>query len=534
MFVALCAGVQTYTGAYAGDLSRTGDEAAHFVNSAMIRDYVLHRLGTNPVRFALEYYAHLPRVSIGHWPPFFHAVQAGLFLVTGASLTAALGFQALIAAAAAALTAAIVGPRAGGGMRGAVIGLTAGAAVLASPDLLGYVSAIMLDTFLSVLVLLTALAWAAYARTGRVFWSVAFALCASAAILTKGNAYGLGLLPPLYLVLSGQYGLVANWRTWLSAGIVVALTVPWYALTYKISSDGFVYSWGVEYTSRAAPAFTRAALSVLGPVALAGFVLGTAIFARRARRGEQDGVVLACASAAIGLFVFQLVAPADIASRYLIAAIPSAVAVAALGLSALLAGLAARGARPAWLTVAVVVACLAGNAALTFRMPSPSQHPMNDAARDILARPDPAELVLVAAGPNGEGALIAAFAAFGPTRAHYVVRASKAFASSNFMGSVYQARFNIPEDVRGWIADHRVGWLVLDDGPDSMVMLHDKQVAALADAGQPGWRLVSEHPHRQGTVRVFRLDGPSATPAEVDAVLRQIAPGKVLGGESSK
>ena len=129
LFVAVCAGVQMHTGAYAGDLGRTGDEAAHFVNSAMIRDYVLHGLGTNPVRFALEYYAHLPRVSIGHWPPFFHLVQAGVFLLTGTSFAVAIGFQAIIAGAAAALTAVIVGPRAGGGAPGILIGLAAGSLV---------------------------------------------------------------------------------------------------------------------------------------------------------------------------------------------------------------------------------------------------------------------------------------------------------------------------------------------------------------------------------------------------------------------
>ena len=101
-FTAICVAAQTRIAAYTGDLSRTPDEAAHFVNSAMIRDYWVRALGTDPVRFALEYYAHLPRVSVGHWPPFFHAVQAGVFVPTGPTFAAALGLQALAGGASAA------------------------------------------------------------------------------------------------------------------------------------------------------------------------------------------------------------------------------------------------------------------------------------------------------------------------------------------------------------------------------------------------------------------------------------------------
>ncbi len=526
LFAALLGAALTYRSAWSGDLSRVGDEAAHFVSSTMIRDYVLHAPGSNPIHFALEYYGHLPRVAIGHWPPLFHVVQAGVFLFTGASVAMALGFQAVLAASAAALTAALIYPRVGGGAQGALAGAVAGLAVLLSPDVFGAVGTVMLDIFLSVLVLLTCIAWANYARTGRTAWAVAFALCASAAILTKGNAYGLGLLPVLYMALSGQAALAANWRTWLSAAIVLALTVPWYALTYKISSDGFVYAWGLDYTARAIPAYSRGALNSLGPIGLAAFGLGTGLIAQRAWRGERDETLLACAAGAIGLFLFIVVAPADIQERYLIAAMPAAIVVAALGLWSL----ASRECR-ARLPAMVVAGALLLNAALTFRAPPVSSHVMDAAAHDILASPDPAPLVLIAAGAKGEGALTAAFAALDPAHAYYVIRASKALAASNFLGTDYRARFSDADDVRRWIADSRIGWLVLDDDPDSLAMLHDKQLAALAAAGQHGWDLVSEHASPKDSIRVFRLRGPPAIPAEIAAVLHQVAPDKVIGGK---
>jgi len=496
----------------------------------MIRDYVLHALGANPIHFALEYYSHLPRVSIGHWPPLFHIVQASVFLFTGTSLMAALGLQVVLAGSSGALTAGLVGPRVGGGTSRALVGSAAGLAVLLTPVVLGAVGTVMLDIPLSLLVLLTCLAWSSYARTGTTLCAVAFALCASAAILTKGNAFGLGLLPLIYMALSGQAALAANWRTWLSAGIVLLLTVPWYVLTYKISADGFIYAWGLDYSTRAVPGYMAAALGSLGPILCAAFAVGVGRIAQRAWRGRRDETALACASAVIGLWLFDMIAPADIQPRYLIAAIPAAVIVAVPELWRLANGALNRGTRRAWWPGAVVAGALILNAALTFRAPPVASHAMGDTARDIMAAPGEAPLVLIGAGSIDEGALTAAFAALDPARTHYVIRASKALAASNFLGTDYRARFGDPDDVRRWVTDNRINWLVLENSPDSMTMLHDQQLAMLVASAQPSWILASEHASSQRSVRLFRLSGPPATPAELAALLRQVAPDKVVGG----
>lgn len=519
--------MQAYTQAWDGDLSRKGDEPGHFVNSAMIRDYVLHGLGTNPVQFALHYYAHLPRVTIGHWPPLFHLVQGGVFLLTGVSFTAALGFQAVIASAAAAAAAMLVGKRVSGGPQGLVTGAVAGLALLACPDVLRQVDTVMLDTFQALLILSASLSWAAYAGTGRTRWSALFGMSASAAILTNGSAYGLALLPILYIALTGRVALLANWRTWLSAVIVFVATVPWFALTYWITADGWVYTWGFAYTELATVGFTHAAWQVFGVIGVTAFLFGTVVSAWRAWRGQRDEVVLACAATAIALFVLHLVAPADIQSRYLIAIAPEVIVVAAAGLAALASG-TGQPLAPAF----VIVSAFALNAATTFRLPPASPRTMNQVAREIIASRSPAPLVLVASSSYGEGALIAAFAAFDPAHSHYIIRASKSLAKSDFLGSDYRARFNTAGGVQRWIEESHISWLVLDDAPGSMEMLHDRQLVALADNGEPGWRLVSEQQQSQGLVRVFRLTGAPASRAQIAAVLRQVAPDKVIGGAS--
>jgi hypothetical protein len=63
-FTALCLLVQVVSGGYQSDRGQTNDEAAHFVSSLMIFDYVFGHLGENPMSFAKNYYAHFPHVLI--------------------------------------------------------------------------------------------------------------------------------------------------------------------------------------------------------------------------------------------------------------------------------------------------------------------------------------------------------------------------------------------------------------------------------------------------------------------------------------
>src|SRR5579871_5887162 len=89
--------VQLHVGAYATDRGQTGDEAAHFVTSLMLADYLTH--WGDPIAFAKAYYVHLPRVAIGHWPPFFEGLQGAVFVLFGGSNKVAMGLQAVIAGA---------------------------------------------------------------------------------------------------------------------------------------------------------------------------------------------------------------------------------------------------------------------------------------------------------------------------------------------------------------------------------------------------------------------------------------------------
>ena len=100
----ICVSIGTFQisrGAYRSSLAGHPDEAAHFVSGLCVLDYLRAGLGTNPIKFVESYYAHYPKVALGHWPPMFYIIQAAWYGLTGESV-----FQAiLLAGIAAALTA---------------------------------------------------------------------------------------------------------------------------------------------------------------------------------------------------------------------------------------------------------------------------------------------------------------------------------------------------------------------------------------------------------------------------------------------
>ena len=92
---------QLAVGAYRGEFGNYPDEAAHFMNALVLRDYLTTGIGENPLRFAETYYLNYPKIAPAMWPPFFHVVM-GLFLLPGWSPhSAALALLAIVSALAA-------------------------------------------------------------------------------------------------------------------------------------------------------------------------------------------------------------------------------------------------------------------------------------------------------------------------------------------------------------------------------------------------------------------------------------------------
>src|SRR5579862_2100975 len=81
-FFACAVLLQVWMGAFNVERGFYSDDAAHFMNGLVIRDYVYQAFGTNPVRFAEQYYLSYPKIAPLMWPPLFHVVL-GVWLLPG-------------------------------------------------------------------------------------------------------------------------------------------------------------------------------------------------------------------------------------------------------------------------------------------------------------------------------------------------------------------------------------------------------------------------------------------------------------------
>jgi hypothetical protein len=123
LLLATSVATQHHMGAYGAELGY--DEASHYASGLMIHDYLLHGLGTSPVRFLATWHSHYPLVGIGHWGPLYYGIEAVWMLLAGPSRAAALALSAVVAAATGTLIYAVAARRtpAGGAGRARLRGL---------------------------------------------------------------------------------------------------------------------------------------------------------------------------------------------------------------------------------------------------------------------------------------------------------------------------------------------------------------------------------------------------------------------------
>src|SRR5262245_31282128 len=90
--------LQLLSGAYRSEFGSHSDEPAHVVTGLMVRDYLASPDWYSPLAFAKDYYAHYPKVALGHWPPAFYVLEAIWMLLFGATRASLLVLIACLSA----------------------------------------------------------------------------------------------------------------------------------------------------------------------------------------------------------------------------------------------------------------------------------------------------------------------------------------------------------------------------------------------------------------------------------------------------
>lgn len=533
----LAVSFQVKSGAFWSEIADS-DESAHYINGLMVHDYLQSGLHVGPIKYAIDYYIQYPKVSIGHWPPLYYIVEALWMALFSSSRVSVFLFSSVLTA----LLATVIASQARRSY-GNITGLLAAIVFVALPSVQYNTARLGLDLPVALLDLAAALTYARYLDKGYWRYSLLFAVVASTAIMVKGNAMELALLPAFAVLFGGRYILLRQLSFWLPALIVIVLCGPWYALTYKISSDGFVYQWGIDYVELAMLANSYHLVAVAGgilPCLLASIGVAARIAAQDARR-IPDNRALVLLSLIAAVFTFQMIIPTAIDERYMLPALPPIVLFAVDGIVVM-----ARWPVRYWRdrifafshpNAESVAACMiavftVGPSAPTIAyVPAKPRTGMIEVARQILmpgANSNP--LVLIAASSAGEGGLIVEMAMHDVARHYYVLRASRILSESNFMGRNYKVFFHSSSDALARLDDLGVGQLVFDDSDKSLEMEHDRQVQS-AIANFPGrWRLLGDYQQSNGAqTLLYELANNEGRGIDLAKIVAATSPIKVVG-----
>lgn len=436
------------------------DEGSHFLNSYLIWSYLTEAIGKNPLSYAQDFYIHYPKISIGHWPPLYYSFLSLFFFILPHAPWPFLIINMLVGALPALLIARVI--RKALGLQWAIVSAVIYVMI---PIVLNNTIRLMLDQALASLCLLAAFIWSSYAKETRLRQGIVYAIVTSAAILIKGNGWLLGVFPLFHIILTGNWRLLLNWRTYVSGIFALLIVGIWTIVTYKISSDGFNYDFGVDYFVLAISNFLPAIysnLGFLGSIFVFIGILGSFYYSKKYAALKE--VVTICLSLILATIIFHSIIPVDLDARYMSSAIPPLIILMVIGLWIVSQRIQWTANRQLLiLTFITAIFSIQGILFLNARPTRFDMH-MDIVANEVTSNPN--GMVIVIDGNSGsEGALTAEVAIRDFDHKNYVVRSSQLLAKSDFMGHQYTLKVDKPESVLNLLDEISCNAIVIADGP---------------------------------------------------------------------
>lgn len=508
----LILGLQVASGAYTAELETHPDEPTHAVSGIMVGEYLRSGLGSHPVRFAENYYVHYPRVGIGHWPPGFYLLIGVWSLAFSTAPASLLVLMALIGAVATTALFALVRSEFS-------LGLAVGSAFawMLLPLVRGAASTIMPDLLIAALCLLAAETYRRYLADPSVWSACLFGGLASMALLTRGDAVVLALVPPVAVLLTQRFGLLRRWDFWAPAGIVVSIAGPWYYGAGKWFASPYGSSinraFGLETQGASPPVRWGAYPANLGWGLAA--VCATGLLIWGLRRERRTPAWATAASLTVGLMVCRVALDEHNEARYLLTGLAGLL----FGLPCFAAFISERlrsAASPRWAAPAVFVGALLLPAGPNWMEISKARHwGLRDLARTLADRPGANGQVVMVSGLV-EGPLIAEAAMLQPKPETVFLRATKIVGYVTWNGVENGSRFESADDLAEYLDAVAVSVVVLDHRtPNQRNAGYQELLRQALDSGGDKWGLVSG----DSPVAVYHRTGPAPvrqSPIEID------------------
>ena len=488
--------LQALSGALTAELVNA-DEPAHFVSGLMIRDYLLGGFVTPPMEYAYSYYAHYPKIGIGNWPPLFYALEASWMLAFPAQPRSVLLLVAVLTALLGWLVFRTLHPALGT----AHAAFGAGLLIMMRP-VRSHTGMIMLENALALATFVALLLWVRYLERGRVRDAMAFGAAAIGAMLIKGNAVFLVLLPPLAIIFGRRWAVLRSRGLWLAAGLVLLVVAPllFYFLADVTSGWRSVLP-SAAHAGSAALAYAEAPLLLLGFVGtiLCGLGIWERVVSQTARAAADSALWVSAAALVAAVVTVHVLVPADIATRHLIPACAGLAMFTAAGAHAGTRWLRGRG-----LASPTAAALVLGGALLAFFVDAWTIHPkvasgFSAAAATVLEHADTGEQTtsLILSDAVGEGAFIVEVARRDERRpSHIVWRGTNLLSQSTWAGRNYRLRAETEEELVELLVQAGVQYVVVDR--TARYFRHQRQFDRLLVARPDLFSFVAEMPRVHG------------------------------------
>ncbi len=509
---ALTVGLQAVNGAFSNEFGSYSDEPAHFVTGLMVGDFLRSGDWLSPVKFAEHFYLHYPKVAIGHWGLTFYVVQGVWEQVFGASRVSVLLLMATITSVLAVSVYYLIP-----GWVPRYIALTLTLCLPFTNVFQRTTNSIMCDPLSSLLIFWAAICWGRFLDGGKARYSVAFGVLASLAILTRGDGLLLAFLPPLTLLFSRRFDLLATLRFWYPAGLVALLCGPWYMATLAMQKNGMTSeSFSAEFVGKAVPYYSREAVNIAGIFMCILAAFGLAAWKTRAADDPRfKGPFYALAALFLVGLAFHVLVPAGFEERYLSVLVAPILVFAAVGMERIAGHVAKCGLQPTACMVAVASGAFLGFAIRAGCGNAPANRGFTAILEDIdrVAPFQKSGRMLIASDEIGEGMFVAAVAIRDARPSRYALRASKCLATSRWDGRNYRTLFDSSNAVATWLEQSGIEVLVVDNRPQTESP-EQRQLQEVVQSRHDRWQqvgtydLVRNGQFDHNCITVYRLAGP--------------------------
>lgn len=483
--------LQYYGPTWNNEINVEPDDPAHYVTALMLHDYLRDGLPVGPMRFAEVFYAHYPKVAMGHWPPLFYVVQAAWMLLFGPSIRSDL-FLMLLFSVSLATTVYILVRRV---LRSEVSAFAAALLLLGMPVMQLYGGTVLADVPVALFAFWAVLFWARFLDTGRIRSVVGFSSMTAVAILTKGNGFALLLVPLLTLFFNRRWDYLKNVRFRL-AWLPIPFSMLWSLFTMDLVEQTMLYRPGVSYSAIAIPFYLSNTFAACGAcLSLLAVVGGLKVIFDCWRR-KTSGLWVSIVALAIAVIALHSIVPIGFEMRYLLMLLPCMVLLAVQGVVTFASTLPFTRFPLARRVDALMLVVVLVFALTTFAIPPKRPSGFAEAASFLTSRPEFAKsVILVSSEGNGEGPFIARVAEFDHQRPnHIVLRASHTFADSSWNSQNYRLLMDSPNEIENYLLSVPIGVIVVDRTALTSPNLHQRLLLQAIHEHPETWKLVAVFP----------------------------------------